>query len=121
MIVNGPFFNPAGLSTGIQAAMRVVESMVLEQKIDGKWTSGTDRKHGRGSLHYSGNAVDFVLDISDEEYRVFKKDLNLYVNGPWSWKVPNIYDVVFEGDHIHMEYQPKIPHEERIDLIRKEM
>jgi len=61
-------------------------------------TSVTDGQHGIGSLHYTGDGVDFRI---------------------WDIDAPNLtalirqslghgqYDVVLERNHIHVEFQPK--------------
>lgn len=63
-------------------------------------TEGTGGKHGRGSLHYVGLAVDLrtryfdVLTLQAVE-RHLKAKLN------------EEFDVVVEETHIHLEFQPK--------------
>lgn len=60
-------------------------------------TAFTNGRHMVSSLHYTGAAVDFVVDLG--EYRAqFVEELRerLGVN----------YDVIDEGTHIHVEYQP---------------
>ena len=64
-------------------------------------TSVRDSKHGKGSLHYVGCAFDVrvwnlpkgidYLEITKQIAEVLGKD----------------YDVVFEVNHIHIEYDPK--------------
>ncbi len=53
--------------------------------------------HMRNSLHYTGAAVDFVIDLAVERV-------------PWVTELRDrlgvTYDVLDEGDHIHIEYQP---------------
>lgn len=66
-------------------------------------TSGGDGKHSRGSLHYSGNALDFRtrhLDSLEAVDRVVAA-MRLALGAE--------YDVVKEPTHIHVEYQPKGP------------
>ncbi len=61
-------------------------------------TSVTDSKHGRGSKHYIGNAVDLRRrNLSDPEAatKELKSDLGAD------------FDVVLEKDHIHIEWDPK--------------
>lgn len=63
-------------------------------------TSGVDGKHKEGSLHYKARAVDLrsrhvasdaLPKIVDELRERLGKD----------------YDVVVEGDHLHVEHDPK--------------
>ena len=65
-------------------------------------TSANDSKHSTTSLHYSGNAVDIRtfnlpvgVDPEDVASRI-KQALGRH------------FDVLFEGDHIHIEWQPRI-------------
>jgi len=63
-------------------------------------TSVTDGKHGRGSLHYKGLAFDLRTrnvdpDIIPSLVAALKDALG------------SEFDVVFEGDHIHVEWDPK--------------
>ena len=57
-------------------------------------TSGMDGKHMTGSLHYKGLAADLRFPLRDE----IKATLG-----------PN-WDVVWEKDHIHVEFDPKQSH-----------
>jgi len=64
-------------------------------------TSVIEGSHSRGSLHYTGQAVDLRLhdwltvqqheEVADEIRKCLTDD----------------YDVVLESNHIHIEYQPK--------------
>jgi hypothetical protein len=66
-------------------------------------TSFTDGKHAEGSLHRFGLAVDidFMQDKFDEvQGRWLAGDLETVLGSD--------YDVVFEGNHIHVEFDPKV-------------
>lgn len=54
-------------------------------------TAGTDGKHMEGSLHYKGLAADLRFPLRDE--------IKAALGQGW--------DVVWELDHIHIEYDPK--------------
>jgi len=63
-------------------------------------TSGCEGTHSAKSLHYKGLALDFrtrnltqgeIVEVTD----ALRADLG------------DDYDVVFEGDHFHVEYDPK--------------
>lgn len=62
-------------------------------------TSCTDGKHMKGSKHYSGYAIDFRtrhLNASEISKLI-------------AWfesRYEKEYDIVFEKDHIHVEYDP---------------
>lgn len=63
-------------------------------------TSGRGDTHGRASLHYCGMAVDVrTRHLSSEQIRLWIRDIRALLG--------NDYDVIFEGNHIHCEYQPK--------------
>ena len=62
-------------------------------------TSTTDGRHMRGSKHYKGLAVDLrtrdlPLDVQKRYYFCL------------SYALRKLCDVVFESDHIHVEYSP---------------
>lgn len=65
-------------------------------------TSVTDGKHKTGSLHYRGRAFDCRLPsryTADERTdHQIKADLEAALSDQW--------DVVLEGDHIHVEFDP---------------
>lgn len=75
----------------------------INQSVTGRGviiTSTTDGKHMKGSLHYQGLAVDIrTRDLSESMIKVlcFQLKTALYL----------LCDVIFESDHIHIEYQPK--------------
>ena len=70
------------------------------QGTEGTLTSGIEGAHSPSSLHYRGLAWDFRLPSrasdNDKVIQGLKMDL------PVSY-----YDVVLEGNHIHIEYDPK--------------
>lgn len=56
-----------------------------------------DKKHGASSLHPYGLAVDFGVAANDRSK----------LEKLFSWltrTLPTTYDVIFEGDHVHVEY-----------------
>ena len=69
-------------------------------KLDALWlkhgmelivTAGTDGKHRVGSLHYLGLAADLRFPLRDEIRAALGPD----------------WDVVWESDHVHVEFDPK--------------
>ncbi len=67
-------------------------------------TSARGDKHSRQSLHYSGNAVDLrTRDLNDEQIRAVVLRLRQVLG--------KRFDVLYEGNHIHIEHQPKDAHE----------
>ena len=66
------------------------------------WTAGTDSKHNGPSLHYVGYAVDLRTNTLTEEQRKHARDELADALG-------RDFDVVLEGNHMHIEFQPKHP------------
>jgi hypothetical protein len=63
-------------------------------------TSCVDSKHGRGSLHYSGAAVDLrTRDVPSDAMQGIVTEIRESL-GP-------DFDVILESDHLHAEYHPK--------------
>ena len=94
--------------SGLQPEM--VLAYVIAQKVYADFeagcviTSAKDGKHGRGSLHYVGLAIDLrthMLSVADQAL----------VTADLKDKLGAQYDVVLEGGgqnaHIHLEFQPK--------------
>jgi hypothetical protein len=65
-------------------------------------TACIDGKHMVGSLHYAGQAVDL------RSHNVLPVDVPKLI-ARIKLCVGADYDVVVETDHIHMEFQPKLP------------
>jgi len=68
--------------------------------LDATITSGNDSTHSADSLHYIGHALDFrIRDIPEA---ILPKIIARVKEalGP-------DFDVVEEGNHVHIEYQPK--------------
>jgi hypothetical protein len=62
-------------------------------------TSGHDGEHSPGSLHDDGLAVDLrVWGFTDAEAKRTTAEIQQRLGGRW--------DVVYEGTHIHVEYDP---------------
>lgn len=63
-------------------------------------TSVGDGKHGRGSLHYVGLAVDLRRNhLTDAEAGQIRDQTSKCLGRQ--------YDVVLEETHLHIEFQPK--------------
>jgi hypothetical protein len=64
-------------------------------------TSGTDSKHGEHSHHYKGCAIDLrTRDIPDDavKQRIVEEI---------QFRLQSQFQVILEGDHIHVEFDPK--------------
>lgn len=92
-----------GLQTPMILAAIVCNDIMGKRGVDATITAGLDGKHMAGSLHYVGCAFDLrhnMLSVADQEaVRLEIKDA-----------LGDDYDVVVEGDHIHLEFQPKAPY-----------
>lgn len=64
-----------------------------------KFRSGRDGKHSSKSLHYSGSAFDFPVDLDPDKRERLVQSLRNALTVE--------FDVVDEIDHIHVEFQPK--------------
>jgi hypothetical protein len=65
-------------------------------------TAVCDSAHSPGSLHYVGLAADLrIRDIPPETVAKIRERLAAAL-GP-------DFDVLLEADHIHVEFQPKVP------------
>lgn len=69
-------------------------------------TSCTDGKHSNNSRHYRGDAVDLRTRNLLEPDATGPKIVEALKR-----KLGRDFDILFEGDHIHMEYDPKRPEE----------
>ena len=66
-------------------------------------SSTREGDHSPGSLHYADLAIDIwpITFHGDKIDEMILKDAVVRKFGK------NVYDVVFEGDHIHIEFDPK--------------
>jgi len=75
-----------------------VDSVLHTFNLHAVVTSGLDGSHGEKSLHFQGRALDFRVNDWKSTVEILaqiRKEL-----GP-------DYDVIFEGNHVHIEYDPK--------------
>lgn len=77
-----------------------VESVLAHFGVDTVITAGTDGKHMVGSLHYRGLALDVrTRDLKDEDKQPAATAIRQVLGAD--------FDVVLEGDHFHIEHDPK--------------
>jgi D-alanyl-D-alanine dipeptidase len=90
-----------GVQPEIAIGLHAIEGFFKKNGIEDLWiTSCVDGKHGRGSLHYVGYAVDIrIWSIVKDRLKWFVDELNK--------EMGNEFDCVLEKDHIHVEFQPK--------------
>jgi len=90
--------------TGIRPEMllglMIAESVFREAGVDLVITSIVDGKHSHTSLHYAGAAVDFRT----KHMKAGQADI---IVGLLKDALPDDFDIINEGDHIHMEWQPR--------------
>jgi hypothetical protein len=95
-----------GLAPQMVLAFVIAQTVYSDRGFPCIVTSGSDGAHQSDSLHYMGKALDIRLpswygaQYKSQDQLVFDaiyKSLN----------APLLYDVVYEADHIHVEYQPK--------------
>lgn len=92
----------SGLRPEILLAIYVIDGIYESNGINYTYiTSCTDGKHGRGSLHYVGLAVDIRTNIIPSQGEKDK------IREQIAYSLGQEYDVVLESTHLHIEYQPK--------------
>lgn len=92
--------NISNLKPQMLIAWDVIDILMARVYKDAMITSGCDSKHGRGSLHYIGHALDFRdYDLTRDQKETMKREFNDALGDD--------FDFVIEADHIHIEYQPK--------------
>jgi len=97
------FFIKAGVQmNGLMLPMRkvliAVESIYKRMGYDTVVTSALDGTHSAGSLHYYGYALDFrTRHVAADKISALVDDVKKALG-------PN-YFVLFEGDHLHVDYR----------------
>lgn len=96
-----PSVSLCGVRPEILAIMPIVHKVFQELEArDCVLTSARDGQHSYGSLHYAGQALDFdEPSWNGDEMRAAAEIIESRLSGE--------YDVVSEGSHIHIEWQPK--------------
>jgi hypothetical protein len=89
-----------GMRPELLIALMIVEGVYAQAGAEMVITSLNDSKHSKTSLHYSGAAADLrSRELSDPVAVV--REIKRRLNGD--------YDVLYEGTHIHIEWQPRAP------------
>jgi uncharacterized protein YcbK (DUF882 family) len=100
MIFIKPGVRITGLRPEMVLAAVAAESVYREAGHDLTITACVDGKHMAGSLHYAGAAVDVrTRDVPADKISAILAKLKEALAGD--------FDVLLEGDHIHIEFQPK--------------
>jgi len=84
------------LTRDARRALNYVSDYFAKFSVDMIVTSTFEGNHSPGSLHYSNNAFD-IRNPSKSKHFDYSHLLSI---------MPPAYDVVFEKDHIHIEYDP---------------
>lgn len=94
------------IKTGVKPKSLTIAAAVINTVTEGGFgfdpviTSGNDSKHMAGSKHYTHNALDIrTSNIPPASREGFKAALKQ--------RLGTDYDLIDEGDHIHLEYDPK--------------
>jgi hypothetical protein len=95
-----PGVNLAGVRPEVAIALTIVARVFADKGLECVVTSVTDGKHGRGSLHYVGQAADLRNATVPPNQRPLLASALREALGPQ-------FDVVAEPDHFHLEFQPK--------------
>jgi len=90
----------AGIRPEMVVAIFVVEGILASGGYETVITAALDSKHGRGSLHFVGLALDFRT-------RHIEDDLLPVITDEIKQALGESYDVVLEHNHWHVECQPK--------------
>lgn len=85
------------LKREIRRSLQKVEDVYNQHVEELIITSTYEGNHGAGSLHYADDAYDARLP--DDNRREIKQEIKEDLGKD--------YDVVFESDHIHIEFDPK--------------
>jgi len=83
-------------------ALIIVDQVMKEQGQEAVITSGSEEttRHGEKSLHYDGRAVDLRSRSFERPEDILGFCKIALGNNP-------DIDIIYEGNHFHMEWQPK--------------
>ena len=95
-----PGVSIAGVQPELVVGMMVINSVYEKWNIEYVLTSVKDGKHKKKSLHYVGYAQDSrTRDFVEDDLSDVAADLRDSLGDE--------FDVVLEGDHFHIEFQPE--------------
>lgn len=89
-----------GIRAELVLGLQIVAHVYAAFDFDCVVTSIIDGTHSAGSLHYVGAAADLRLPPSRAVELVAALQFALGAD----------FDVVLEADHVHVEFQPKLPY-----------
>lgn len=80
--------------------LHICQSVFLENGKTCVVTCGTDGQHRSSSAHYTGRAFDLrTRHLLTTEREKIMREMKASLGAD--------FDVIFEGDHFHVEYDPK--------------
>lgn len=95
-----------GLRNEVLLAINIAWGVMAAGGYETVITSVTDGGHSNASLHYAGQAFDLrSREIPKDRQEAMRQALAEAL--AWTPQDPGDFDVVLEGDHFHIEYQPK--------------
>lgn len=98
MISLKPGVTPHGVQPELLLGLMIADGVYSRNHYPMTVTSLTDGTHKAGSLHYKGQAADLrTRDVAMPLLGVIVREIKEALGAD--------YDVILEGDHLHMEYQ----------------
>lgn len=91
-----------GVSAEIAFVMWIVAEVYRDNSVPLVVTSCVEGTHTRGSEHYQGNAVDLRT-------RDIPADKVAHMRDVLAQRLGADFQVILEGDHIHLGYRPLTP------------
>ena len=102
MLLLKPGVRITGMRPEILLAAVAAERAYQEAGREFMITACVDGKHMAGSLHYSGAAIDVrTRDIQPADLQKIVARIKSALGED--------FDVLLEADHLHIEFQPKVP------------
>ena len=98
MTIKDDTIRVTGMRPELLLAMIIANEVYASHHVEFVITSLLDGKHSETSLHYTGCAFDC---------RIYGGDINESIVKDLRQKLNHHYDVVLEGNHIHVEFQPR--------------
>jgi len=91
-----------GIKAELLFALIIIDQVMKEQGQEAVITSGSEEttRHGKTSLHYSGNAVDLRSRFFADPEMIAGLCREALGNNP-------DFEIIVEGNHFHIEHQPK--------------
>lgn len=95
-----------GLRPEMTVATQIIDGIYRSHDSELVITSALDGKHSAGSLHYTGAAIDARTRNLSHLDDTRRQGLVVAVRDA----LGDDFDVIDEGNHLHIEFQPKKPY-----------